>query len=390
MRKIIYSVIYISLMSGCSLLNMNIDTGVVPLSSWQINLRNGVHSYAGAMNQYVAETADTVRALSTDTEIQAQTILWKLGFTSAISKSAFVADPELAFMDTWTFARQHKDFFNSGRGKDLFPDAHEMVIFTADSLLTAIETMGSEFYKNREFEQRKAFVDEHATVEPLHDLNFKRNFILFSWKEFMNLSDTAIVSTVGSLPQVMAEFSDKLSHYSATTPEQMRWQIDLIKQGISSDSTLQEELDSLRDLAYRLVALAERSPDLIDSTMQQLDIMVYRLQRDFNGAVAVLDKSWAHTLEVLPGEREALVEALASEREIILEDINDLSIQVADKALGHIKGIIRSALIFGIILVLLLFGLPFVGGLYLGKYIQRSKMKNPAVSEDHTKPLEME
>jgi hypothetical protein len=388
MRKIIYTVIYISLMSGCSLLNMNIDTGVVPLSGWQINLRNGVHSYAGAMNQYVAETADTVRTLTIDTEIQAQTILWKLGYTDAISKSAFVTDPELALMDTWTFARQHKDFFNSGNGKDLFPDAHEIVLFTADSSLTAIESMASEFYKKSEFETRKAFVEEHAAAEPLQDLHFKRNFILFSWKEFMNLPDTAIVSTVGSLPQVMAEFSDKLSHYSATTPEQMRWQIDLIKQGISSDSTLQAELDSLRDLAFRLVALAERSPDLIDSTLQQLDFMVYRLQRDFNSSVAVLDKSWAHTLEVLPGEREALVKALASEREIILEDINDLSIQVADKAMGHIKGIIRSALIFGIILVLLLFGLPFIGGLYLGKYIQRSKMKNSADSEPGNEPLE--
>ena len=58
--------------------------------------------------------------------------------------------------------------------------------------------------------------------------------------------------------------------------------------------------------------------------------------------------------------------------------------------MGHIKGIIRSALVFGIILVLLLFGLPFVGGLYLGKYIQRSKMKNPAENEDNTKSLEME
>ena len=137
-----------------------------------------------------------------------------------------------------------------------------------------------------------------------------------------------------------------------------------------------------------MVALAERSPDLIDSTLQQLDFMVYRLQRDFNSSVAVLDKSWAHTLEVLPGEREALVKALASEREIILEDINDLSIQVADKAMGHIKGIIRSALIFGIILVLLLFGLPFIGGLYLGKYIQRSKMRTGTDSEAGNEPLE--
>ena len=70
------------------------------------------------------------------------------------------------------------------------------------------------------------------------------------------------------------------------------------------------------------------------------------------------------------------LEAFAIEREIIIEDLNDLSLQVADKAMGHIKGIIRSVLLFGIILILLLFGLPFLGGFYLGKYIQRSKSKN--------------
>ena len=150
----------------------------------------------------------------------------------------------------------------------------------------------------------------------------------------------------------------------------------MIKNGISSDSTLQAEIDSIKSLANRLVAVVEASPELIDSTIQQLDIMLYRLERDFNAAVAVLDKNWALTVEVLPAEREALVEAFAIEREVIIEDLNELSLQVADKAMGHIKGIIRSVLLFGIILILLLFGLPFIGGFYLGKYIQRSKSKD--------------
>ncbi len=174
----------------------------------------------------------------------------------------------------------------------------------------------------------------------------------------------------------MSELSEKFGYYTETTPDRIEWKLDLIKNGISSDSTLQAEIDSIKSLANRLVSVVESSPEIIDSTMQQLDIMLYRLERDFNAAVAVLDKNWALTVEVLPEEREALVEAFAIEREIIIEDLNDLSLQVADKAMGHIKGIIRSVLLFGIILILLLFGLPFLGGFYLGKYIQRSKSKN--------------
>lgn len=104
--------------------------------------------------------------------------------------------------------------------------------------------------------------------------------------------------------------------------------------------------------------------------------MLYRVERDFNSAVGVFDKNWALTVAQLPEEREALVEALAVEREIIIKDLNELSLEVADKALGHIKGIIRSVLIFAIIFVILLFGIPFVSGFYLGKYLNRSKNKN--------------
>ena len=375
MRNLLPVIFSSVLVSSCSLLNVNLETDVTPLSDRQMNVRTGLHAFAGAMNQYVASIADSVLDSSQDPETQANAILWKIGFTSAVSKSAFVTDPELSFMDTWTFARQHSDFFRTGNGAGLFPENHELVQVTADSILNGIESMAAQFYRKRDFELRKSFVAQQSAAEPLQDLGFRRNFILFRWKEFMNLPDTAVVATVGTLPQVMADFSDKMGYYTETTPNQLQWKVDLLTHGFASDSTLQGELDSLRSLAFRLVEVAENSPEMIDATMRQIDRMLYRLERDFNDAVVVFDKNWAHSLEVLPGERQALVEALASEREIILEDINKLSVEVADKALGHIKGIIRSALIFGILLVLLLFGLPFLGGFYLGKYLQKSKNK---------------
>ena len=195
-----------SVLGGCSLLNVSIETEVVPLSERQMNLRNGTHSYAMAMNQFVVSTADSLIAINEDVEVQNEAILWKIGFTGSISKSAFVSDPDLSFMDTWAFTKQHKDFFTSGTGAQLFPTGHELVDYATDSMLTAIENMGMQFYAKKDFELRKSFVDEYAGSEQLKGLDFKRNFILFRWKTFNNIPDNAIVSTVGTLPQVMSEF----------------------------------------------------------------------------------------------------------------------------------------------------------------------------------------
>ena len=373
MKNIALSLLLATLLASCSLFNVSIETEVVPLSSRQMNIRNGVHSYARAMNMFVASAADSIINSQLDMNVKNDAIRWKLGFAGAMSKAAFITDPELSFLDTWAFIKQHKIFFESSDGRSLFPENHDLVMYTADSLLFAIETMGSQFFKKGEFNERQSFIDQHALAEPLEDLTFKRNFILFRWKEFVNLPDTAVISTVGSLPQVMAEFSEKMGYYTETAPEQIQWKIDLIENGISSDTTLQAEIDSLRALAFRLVAVVESSPELIDSTMMQLDKMLYRMEGDFNNALAMFDRNWAMTLEVLPVERENLIKSLGDEREIILEDLNELSVQVADQALGHIKGIIRSVLLFAILFIILLFGIPFVSGFYLGKYLQRSK-----------------
>ena len=89
-----------SVLSGCSLFNVSIETDVVPLSERQMNLRNSIHSYAMAMNQFVVSNSDSLIALNDDIEGQNEAILWKIGFTGAISKSAFISDPDLSFIDT--------------------------------------------------------------------------------------------------------------------------------------------------------------------------------------------------------------------------------------------------------------------------------------------------
>ncbi len=159
MQNLLILLFFGSVLSGCSLLSVSIETEVVPLSERQMNLRNGVHSYAMAMNQFAVSTADSVIAINDDVEVQNEAILWKISFTGAVSKSAFVSDPDLSFMDTWAFTKQHKDFFTSGKGARLFSNGHELVNHAADSMLTAIENMGLQFYNKKDFELRKSFVD---------------------------------------------------------------------------------------------------------------------------------------------------------------------------------------------------------------------------------------
>lgn len=376
MNKVLSAVVIITLFSSCSLLKVELENQAEPLSQWQMSVRNGVQTFAGAMSLLVVQCGDSVASVTINNAEIPNAIRWKLGFTSSIRRSAFVADPELSLLDSWTFAKQHKDFFNR-YGRDLFPENYEIVLHCSDSILSSIEQVSSKVYTSNEFEHRKNFVYTFAEGDSLKNLTFERNFILFSWKEYLDIPDSLSVVSVGNLPQVLSNFSTKFGYYTETAPDQVKWQLDLFKYGIESDSTLQSDLDNTKAQLNRLVLVAEQTPGLVDSTMQQLDMTVARLERSFNSAMFVFDKNWVTTVDKLSVEREELTKSLSEEREVMMEDLNDLSTQVADQALGHIKGIIRSILIFAILFILLLFGLPFFAGFYLGKFFQRRKNENP-------------
>ena len=41
----------------------------------------------------------------------------------------------------------------------------------------------------------------------------------------MDLPDSAVITSVGNLPQVMSDFSDKVGFFSETAPSQMEWKL---------------------------------------------------------------------------------------------------------------------------------------------------------------------
>lgn len=57
--------------------------------------------------------------------------MWKINSIPTISEIIFLIDPFAALINTWAFCLQQVQFFEEGRGKDLFGDHQSIAIIAS-------------------------------------------------------------------------------------------------------------------------------------------------------------------------------------------------------------------------------------------------------------------
>ena len=117
--------------------------------------------------------------------------------------------------------------------------------------------------------------------------------------------------------------------------------------------------------------MTEASPKLMAAELEALRTGLLPVFERFN-------TQWKTTLEVFQKERAALTEDLSrervelsktmqQEREVIMKDLDQMVQSTVDRSWPHIQRLTRTVLIGVILLVLVMFGLPFLVGYLLGK-----------------------
>jgi hypothetical protein len=89
--------------------------------------------------------------------------------------------------------------------------------------------------------------------------------------------------------------------------------------------------------------------------------------------IRAIDKKWTETLFIFSKERLEVTKTLQLERAAIMEDLDNTSQALADRTFEYLKVLIRQILIFAILIVIVILGLPFFMGYLVGKHIRRKR-----------------
>jgi hypothetical protein len=86
-------------------------------------------------------SADEIIAAADTAEVRREALLWKINGIPVCYNTIFQSDPFISFVDTWAMARQMKDYFETGPGKDALGDLHTIAVEASEQMISGVETI---------------------------------------------------------------------------------------------------------------------------------------------------------------------------------------------------------------------------------------------------------
>ena len=382
-------------LSGCSLMRINV--GGDPMPARDLSLRVQTREFAATFSALVCTTADAIAARSKDPALRANTIRWKLSATAAVQQSSLRADPILALIDTWTLSRQMKDFIAGTEGEKIFGPEREAASQAAATLDESITAVASALLSPSDFERGAAFVDDFSSKHPMKSLVFERDSMSLLWLQHQK--DEAPTS-MGSMSEAITDLSDRVTAFNQQLPTEIRWRLDLERMDFEPMAAEVKRLSAGADVVFQTFPMLAENAKMLAENAKLMTKAATELTISITPEIAKFDQQWKSTLATVKTEREAVTEVLRTERiavtaalekqrESLMRDFTrergeitaaaDQMVQNAIEKTGHqVQGVVRSALLYGSLLALVILGLPFLSGYLVGRAARRNTSQPPS------------
>jgi len=370
-------------LSGCSLLEVKLDTQTTPLTQQELNARIMTREYAKIFFTRVEGSADLIAQSypADDTLHQSYVLLWKIHAEQGLQQAAYQASPMSALIDSWVFTAQMNQFYRQGDGADLF--ATDDAVETARFLDQEAEKLAKGVLSSSDFKNSKVFVAQFAASHPFKDLTFRSTPAYREWLSYLGKDESQIVQSLGTMPEAMSDASDRLSLMADQTPKLMSWKAELVALNSSlTGEDLSMTLESLRQTSASMQDFIENSPEYMQTLASIMSTEMQPLLNDLSDKtdqkLAMLTEERVALEKMVTREREALVEMIAkerieiagivtSERELFTQDLDHVSQEVVVLAIDKLMELIKSVIIYFILFILVVFFAPLGIGYWLGK-----------------------
>ncbi|QIJ04542.1 chemotaxis protein [Shewanella chilikensis] len=362
------------LVSGCSLLEVKLESGIEPLPQEQLSMRVFTREYASSFFAGVEQSADLILLRSDDLQSKSNALMWKINAEQTLGQTIFQVSPVAAMIDTWAFTAQMAQFFDSGNGNALFGEQTQLAANTSQQLLADYERRMQGLMSKADFTANQQFIREYAMAHPLFDISFPRVSAFNDWLSFRKIGEFDAVTTFGSVPEVMSDMSDRMAMLASQTPKLLGWKAELfaLHSNINSKE-VQQTLKDISETSAKFQKLMNESPQLMSE-------LAVDLRRELTPLLVQLDASAERNLAQLSVERLALEKMVERER-IALEQMVDRERQAVTKeadalvqrtvtqVFEELTGVIKSLILYIVLFLLVVFFAPLGLGVWLGKRI---------------------
>ena len=377
---VFFSVLILSLcLLSCSL--VKIESEQKPLTTTDLNTRLLTQSFVRSAADKVEKAADSILDYSEDIELQKNSLYWKINTLSSFRKVGFQTSPKLALMDSWALMIAAKNYFSLDETKKTFHPYDKLVIETTEDNLKEIQKIAQHLLSDTDFVNHKEFVEDYARKNSLKSLVFYHKPIREDYQKFKQIPDSLSLQTVGSLSEVVADLTNKLTYTSENSGKQLQWNTELLlkKNGIDS-LKIKQIADSLDIKFSKLVFLAEEAPTQFNNALKSFQKDLDRFNEKLNGSIVFSMNHLSNEREIVGNmikeERIAIDSIVLRERTALTKEAGVISSKLLDSTMEHLKSIIKTVLGYLILLLAVIIFLPFMIGYYTGKTFHKKKKTN--------------
>jgi hypothetical protein len=354
-------------LTGCSLLT--IKSPEIPLTAREQEARLLTRDYAAHFATATSHLIDDAARENTDPAIRLQALRLKLGAVTEITRASTGLSPMGSLLDTWAFSLQFRDFLTTGSGANLLGSAQPEVSRGAAVLGDEADALARKV-SDSDYSRYRTFVSGYAERNPLQNADMVRPSVLSAW--MLEESDKNPLRAEGTVAQALGDVSDRMRIYSERVPAMSLWQAELALNRAGFDDA------SYRTAFHNIDAQLERISKLADTSPELAHEAIGELRRSLRESSDRLDASWMQMLRTLRTEREALAANIAAERQGLTEafdterarisaDAAKMAAEAVDTSWHELRKLVREALLLTILLALVLLGLPFTAGYWVGR-----------------------
>lgn len=348
--------------AGCSLISLK--SPEKPLSPRDLEARILTREYSTRFIGAVDQTADDIAANTEDSVTRLNALRWKIVAASKSQHAAGQMAPMMGLLDTWALSMQMSEYLANGSGRALFGTQQQRAVTLAADLSQEAEDLVRRLTTPDEFSRDERFIDDYVRAYPIENLHFARASLVDYWTRDTG-AKLKLVDTLGTVPEALADAGDRLRMYGDTGPSQVLWQAQLAAQesGISAKD-LKAALQRLDERIARLYAMVDATPTMVDGVVRdagkRFDASWAEMMRDVRDERTTLSGS-------LSAERQAAVNALDAQRAAVAADAARIASQVVRETGEEVRRLVREALRLVIALAIVILGLPFAAGYFVGR-----------------------
>jgi hypothetical protein len=304
--------------------------------------------------------------------VLANALRWKIGAAAESQRAATRLAPMMALLDTWALASQMQQFLSPGRaGGTLFGSRQEAALTVASELDEGAQDLARRLIAPGEFAQYQQFVATYTREHPLRNLEFVRASVVELWSQRTG-AGARLVDSIGTIPEAMEDVSERIKITSDALALQTMWRTELVlRESGYSPTDVRAALRQLDERLAKVSAAAESAPQLVHEAVADVRRSVIDLLRQVDASAASILETLRTERAALSAdvrtEREAVVLAADAERQAIARDAARIADQVVKAAGEQARYLAREVLLLLIVLAILVLGLPFAAGYFVGR-----------------------